>query len=352
MDKIWWEKTDGAHRFLRETAEVLDGGKSVVLCLPKHLPWRQTMREVLLDLLERKFSDRTVDVIDAQEISKSPPKYILNNFCDNKEGFRPYNDEAYAEFLAKSRNISLNSRCIWIQNADETQEEDWFLFIDKYHKYLSGNIGGVFILEAGENFRWQNFSGGEIFSYDEKISDYDFFAFNIFLAAEFGRKNNLMKQYLAELLTQFVAGDVELAAACVERKEDFLRNPREVFLSVTEEKNLAPKSDEDIDGAIWLTQLKLIFPLTEIFRRRLIKKYYSAISQALPCNSDNDEKIEQPEQAELGTLVHLVKTEKLWFDKPDWDELQNYRGVRNKLAHLKILPFEELQTLFEENSRR
>lgn len=348
MDKIWWLKTDGAFRFLAEATKNLSGGRSVVFCLPKRVPWRDTMREVLRDLLNRKFSGvREIETLNAQKISKSPAKYVMNNFCPNKEGFRPYGNEAYAEFLAQSPDTLLNERCLWIRNADSAQIEEWFAFIADYHKFLSGRSGGVFILEATDDFAKQiPPQGVKIFDYANRITQYDCFAFNILTAAEFCKENHLTKQYLAELVTRLAGSDVELGSACLRRSSEFLRTPRDVFKSISPQT-----SDEDIDFAIWLTQLQLIFPLVETFRRQLIKKYYTAISAALPCDSGFYEKIEQPEQAELGTLRFLISSRRLWFDKPDWEELLSYREVRNKLAHLEILPFDELQRLFEKNSR-
>lgn len=352
MDKIWWKKTDGASRFLSEAANVLNRGRSVVFSLPEHVPWLDTMRNVLLDLLNAKFSGvREIEILDAKKIAKAPQKFVMNNFCPNKTGFRPYGDKAYAEFLAESPNNLLIERCLWIQNADAIQAAEWFDFIADYHRFLNGRSGGVFILETINEFSEQTRAGVEIFSYADRITEYDCFAFNILTAAEFCRANNLTKQYLAELVTRLVGGNVELGAACLSRSVEFLREPRTVFKNILADENIPPQSDEDIDLAIWLTQLKLVFPFVETFRRRLIKKYYSTIAEVLPCNSGYYE-IEQPEQAELGTLRYLINARRLWFDKPDWDELLSYREVRNKLAHLEILPFDELQLIFAKNSGR
>lgn len=353
MDKIWWEKTDGARKFLAETIQILLGGRSVILCLPKNLPWRDTMHEVLRRLLREKFTGTTREV-KSVDVGDNPRKYVMKNFCENKSGFRPYGDEAYAEFLAEAAgtDISLNTTCLWIQNS-ESETDDWFDFIEEYHKFLDDRRGGVFLLETSDNFNVRSSKGIEILSYDRKISDYDNFAFHILIASEFCRENDLTKQYLAELVTQLVGNNVELGAACVKHGNEFLKNPRKVFTEILNAENFSStKTEEETDFAIWLTQLKLTFPLIEIFRRNLIKNYHAAISSALPCNSGYGERIEMSEQAELGTLVHLVNLKQLWFNKSDWDELTNYLSVRNRLAHLKTLPFDELQRIFDKNSSK
>lgn len=355
MDKIWWEKTEGARKFLSTTTEILAGGRSVVLRLPEHLPWRETMRAVLKQMLWENLSGDICEVI-APDIDETPQKYVMDNFCENKAGFRPYGDEPYAKFLAESNDISLNTACLWIQDADEIQADAWFKFIAGYHSFLGDKRGGVFLLETADNFSGHGDRGVEVLSYDRELSEYDSFAFNILLTSEFCRGNNLMKQYLAELVTCLVGSDVELGAACVRRGDDFLKSPRRVFDDILNEENFSSnKTEEDIDFAVWLTQLKLIFPLVETFRRKLIKNYHAAISDALPCDygyGDKKERIETPEQAELGALMHLVNEKRLRFSKFDWDELISYRYVRNSLAHLKTLSFDEVQRLFDQNARR
>lgn len=340
--KIWWEDLNGPRRFLLNTAEKLSGGKSVVLSLPVRVPWFGTMRDVLEKLLSK--GTQSINIIDAENISDEPQEYILKEFCANKEGFRPYSKKAYAKFLAESKGIALNDSCIWIRNAEPAQVERWLTFIADYQKFLNGKRGGVFLLEA-ENFIGKA-AGVEILSYADEISDYDSFAFNIFAAADFGNENHLMKQYLAELVSALTEGDVEFGAECIDRSEIFLKNPGEVFDDILwEGKFTSGKSTDDIEQAIWMTQLKLIFPLVETFRRNFIKQYEEQVKNTPPFYS-------VPEEVEIGQLYGQFNQRRWLINDNDVDDLEMYREVRNKLAHLGTLPFDDLQKIFEKNSRR
>lgn len=340
--KIWWEDLNGPRRFLVEAAEKLSGGRSVVLCIPERVPWPKTMRDVLEKLLRR--GTQTINVIDAENISDEPQKYVLKNFCANKDGFRPYNPKAYAKFLAESTGIELNDSCLWIRKASPAQVEKWFAFIADYQDFLGKKRGGVFLLEAADN--WSVRSDVEILSYTKKVSDYDSFAFNIFVAADFANENHLMKQYLAELVSALTEGDVEFGAACIDKSDEFLKNPDEVFEDLLwEGKFISGKSTDDIEQAIWMTQLKLIFPLVETFRRNFIRRYEEQIRNTPPY-------ISTPEEVEVGQLYGLFNQRRRLLSDSDADDLEFYREVRNKLAHLRVLPFDELQKLFEKNSRR
>ena len=340
--KIWWEDLNGPRRFLVEAAEILSGGRSVVFCLPERVPWLKIMRDVLEKLLRR--GTQTINVIDAENISDEPQEFILKNFCANKDGFRPYSKKAYAKFLAESTGIALNDSCLWIRKASPAQVEQWFAFIADYQNFLAGKRGGVFLLEAGDD--WSVKSDVAILSYTKAVSAYDSFAFNIFAAADFANENHLMKQYLAELVSALTEGDVEFGAACIDKSSDFLKNPDEVFEDLLwEGKFTSGKSTDDIEQAIWMTQLKLIFPLVETFRRNFVRRYEEQIKNTPPF-------ISTPEEVEIGQLYGLFNQRRWLIDESDADDLEFYREVRNKLAHLRVLPFDELQKIFEKNSRR
>lgn len=339
--KIWWEDLNGPRRFIVEAAEKLSGGKSVVLYLPERVPWSETMRDVLEKLLCK--GTQSIKIVDAENISSEPQEYVLKEFCAKKDGFRPYSKKAYAKFLAESTGIELNDSCIWIRNAESAQVAEWFSFIADYQKFLKGKRGGVFLLEA-KNFIAGK-TGVEILSYADKISDYDSFAFNIFTAADFGNENHLMKQYLAELVSALTEGDVEFGAACIDKSNHFLRNPAETFESILNKgKFTSKKTPDDIEQAIWMTQLKLIFPLVETFRRNFIKKYEEQIKNTPPY-------YDAPEEVEIGQLYGLFHQRRRFLSELDADNLEMYREVRNKLAHLGTLSFEELKKIFEKNSR-
>lgn len=340
--KIWWEDLNSPRRFLVEAANILSGGKSVVLCLPERVPWLKIMRDVLEKFLRK--GTQTIRVLNAEKISTEPQEYVLKNFCANKRGFRAYNSTAYAKFLAESTGIELNDSCLWIRKASPAQAEQWFTFIAEYQKFLAGRKGGVFILEANDD--WIAKSDVATLSYRKKISDYDSFAFNIFVAADFANENQLMKRYLAELVSALTEGDVEFGAACIAKSDDFLKNPDEVFEDLLwEGKFTSGKSTEDIEQAIWMTQIKLIFPLVETFRRNFVHRYESEIKN-FPAHHV------PPEEVEIGALYTQFNTRRWLISEADANDLEFYREVRNKLAHLRVLPFDELQKIFEKNLRR
>ena len=336
---IWWRQITSARKFLDKTANTLAGGKSVVICLSEVTPWLDDMRLILKEFLNKRFGGiKAVHEIDAAQVGEEPATFVFENFCgDNvKSEFIPFSDKAHVKFLAERNDINLNNACLWIRDASETQAENWFSFIADYNNFLRGKSKGIFLLEAGANFDLTGKANIEVFHCQQEISDYDCFAFNILIAAEFGKGDKFIKRYLAELVSNATGFDVEKGAECIKCGVDFLKNPR---------RFLKNKSHEEIDRAIWKTQLKLIFPLLELFRRDFIKKYEPMIKFLLPVESNSGKKVYTPDEAELGDLYFILGGQNL--PQNDWEELKIYRDARNKLAHLSILSLEEVQMLFK-----
>lgn len=340
ISEIWWRQITGARKFLDKTAKALAGGKSAVICLSEKTAWLDDMRRILREFLNKKFGGiKAVHEICAADVKIEPTMFVFENFCsDNvKFEFIPFGEKARVKFLAERDDIPLNNTCLWIRDASREQAANWFSFIADYHNFLRGRSKGLFLLETNANFGLTDKADIEIFSCEDEISDYDCFAFNIFIAAEFGKGDKFTKRYLAELVSNTTGLDVESGAECIKCGSDFLKNPR---------RFLKNKSAEEIERAIWTTQLKLIFPLIEIFRRDFIKKHEPLIKTLLPFELNSGKKIFTPDETELGDLYSIMSIEKK-LRTEDWEELKIYRDARNKLAHLSTLTLEEVQMIFK-----
>mgnify|MGYP007101892484 CR=1 FL=1 len=335
--EIWWRQITGARNFLNKVANALANGKSAVICLSEATPWLDDMREILREFLNKKFGGiKAVYEVNAASMELAPAIFVFENFCseDIKSEFIPFGENAHVKFLAERDDITLNNACLWIRDATE-QADSWYHFIADYHKALRGRRKGIFLLEANSDFSLTGKADIEIFSCAQEISDYDCYAFNIFIAAEFGKGDKFIKRYLAELVSNTTGLDVEKGAECIKCGGDFLKNPS---------KFLENKSREEIDRTIWTTQLKLLFPLLEIFRRDFVKKYEPLIEKLLPFEMSSGKKIDSPDEAELGDLYSILGGQNL--PQNDWEDLKIYRDARNKLAHLSTLTLEEVQQIF------
>ena len=338
ISDIWWRQITGARKFLDKTARALASGKSAVICLTETTPWLDDMRMILREFLNKKFGGtKAIHEVDAAAV-KEPEVFVFENFCSDsvKFEFIPFGAKARVKFLAERNDIALNNTCIWIRDATKAQAEQWLSFVGDYNNFLRGRSKGIFLVETDANLGLSGKADIEIFSFANEVSDYDCFAFNILIAAEFGKGDKFTKRYLAELVSNATELDVESGAECIKCGSDFLKDPQ---------KFLENKSREEIERAVWTTQLKLIFPLLEIFRSDFVKKYERQIEKLLPFEMTSGKKIDAPDDAELGDLYSILGGQNL--PQNDWEELKTYRDARNKLAHLTPLTLEEIQMIFK-----
>ena len=52
MDRLWWNHITKAHKFLEDIISSALDGKSMILCLPENVPWRDTLLELVEDRLK------------------------------------------------------------------------------------------------------------------------------------------------------------------------------------------------------------------------------------------------------------------------------------------------------------
>lgn len=105
------------------------------------------------------------------------------------------------------------------------------------------------------------------------------------------------------------------------------------------------KTKNDVNHAIWLAQVRTIFPVLEEYREGFVRKYRSVIERQLPITSSNGERYDDPRDVELGTLKYMADNRLISLQQKDFEYLNIYRNARNKLSHLTPLTLEEIKQL-------
>ena len=109
------------------------------------------------------------------------------------------------------------------------------------------------------------------------------------LAASELRENAAFKQYLAEAVTLMIPDDVELSSMCISKGREFLNAPIATLNKIIDENFRSDGTDfvltatqKQLNERLWEAQIKVIFPLVEKQRSRLITKYKKDIEALLP----------------------------------------------------------------------
>lgn len=145
-------------------------------------------------------------------------------------------------------------------------------------------------------------------------------------------------------------------AEIVKNYDAFIRNPYESFLELVNEFERSDRlisasiiEEDTVNHAIWKSQIKIVYPFIETYRRRFVEKHQNTIKLGLPIDSSDGGQIFEPEEVELGGLVYLTGIKALILPDGEYHELISFRDARNTLSHLGILSFDEIKTLFTNN---
>lgn len=355
MDKVWWKQITNARRFIEEVAKTVLEGNSLILTLPSHVPWYETMYDQITERLSEENSNNKLDCCESPK--EDVGYFLLERYCKKEKRAMYRSGISYAEFLAKSEDIVLNDRYVWVRHIPKNLYEEWVSFLVEYKKnMIASKSPAVFILETQDaDFQRKARKGIKKISFDQTINAYDKFTFCTLSSSETGCREYL-RPYLAELVSNVCSDDVELCAACMREWKKFLQNPEQTIRSIEKEDFRSDgtvfeneDSREKIERKIWESQLKFIFPLVERYRSYFIHMHSRQLLQSLPIKDTFGELIDEPQGVEIGMLVYLVGNGKITVSSEEYAKLSRFKDARNKLAHLGILDLQMVEELLSFN---
>ena len=157
-------------------------------------------------------------------------------------------------------------------------------------------------------------------------------------------------------MTSIAGNDIELMSAIVNNYDDFIRSPYESLLELVNKFEYSDGSistlrieKNSVNHAIWKSQIKIVYPLIEEYRKSFVEKHRSNIKLGLPIDASDGGQVFEPEEVELGGLVYLTGIKSLILPDREYHELISFKDARNTLSHLGILSFDEIKALFTNN---
>lgn len=346
FEKYWWQDTPNASRLCKEIVQALFCGRQVIFHHPQHLPWQNTFCKNIEKLILEQESERTLKIVAAESIPDTLAglgDYLLKNFCKPDLRTRFRSAMGYADFLANHTNgNTLSTTYLLIENASAKQVETWIPFLEEYHEKLGQNNGCTFLLTTSADTNLHA-KGIECIDYEEEITDYDCLIFYLILAGECKDCPPALRQYLGELTGTIAKKDVELGAACVKQGNSFLKNPLEILQYLSNDGRCSfPEEETTIRSAIWMTQVKMLFPIIENFRQRFLERYQERIQKQLPHNNSFGEPVTDYHDVELGLIWHFFYDHDLQVSDKDYNDFRIYRDARNNLAHIEPLNLKDV----------
>lgn len=120
---------------------------------------------------------------------------------------------------------------------------------------------------------------------------------------------------------------------------------------------IALRADKgEIDRRVWKAQVEILFPILEARRLAVIARVRDQLTAVLESSdiSQFGERVSEPEDVELGTLVYLMAQtnddgERLLYipDRELRNEIHLLRVCRNIIAHHKVCEWSQVKWLLE-----
>lgn len=185
----------------------------------------------------------------------------------------------------------------------------------------------------------------ETVRYTDYVSEYDCLMLCMtVLSSE--KCTPVQKRYVSEAASSIARGNIRFAGALASAGYQLALSPYETVSDALRECDVKITSlHERVKVGIWETQIKLVFPKLEDFRREIIIKYKTKLQEYLPITSSSGERVDKATDLELGQLYFICGKSSI-LEKTEFEMLKKMREARNKLAHQDILTIEQLKELY------
>lgn len=340
--ELWWKQLspsvalfDGVERRLREET-------SFIVQLPEKLPWRACFDR----LLQQRFAALRADRIFTMKTPQphcEPGEYVLQNFCPPAFRDDYWPGQTYGAYFASSEQLPLHESFIWLRGiADKRDLDSWRKFVRDYETCCKSlPQRAVFVLEYTGEIPGAALADAICY----RIRGYDCQVFCLERSSALPYPAHVQR-YLAEAAAQIGDGDAEICDALLERHADLLTDPigaaQETFQAAGRQA-----SAEDISRALWEAQLTVAFPAVERWRMQFIRQHEEQLKRHLPIQNANDEIIREPNELEIGNLYFIVRSSNDRWDSAQTARIALCRQVRNQLAHNHLVPFEQIELLWD-----
>lgn len=278
---FWWENITGPHMLVREMANCLADGKSVILRLDRDLAWQ----EQICDFVRHQ--------LNAAEFRNLPwsgtvardgviPR-LLQDIRQREAASCPGDYAAQRDYLRKERILA--NVVIWIVPDSDADLDTLIRFISGYRgKRLDQD--GAFVLELTGSTPLPHLSDCvRELCYDKFIRPSDVLLFSSILAEGEPKIPDYLKTYAAHVVAGLSQGNVELIPQMLQSIDLEREDPGAAVARLWRE-GLIPCPDllpdaEELNQQVWRAQLQTAFAGIETERLRIAEDHAEQIEQAI-----------------------------------------------------------------------
>lgn len=375
-DKVWWNNIAGPVSLRDAIVDTIVSRKNVVLQILENTPWRTQLRYSVEE--EAKTNDYEfvfIDYSDDVSVGESLLKHVIKRYAPTqvsgmfREGImKPY-------LFIRDEKI-IHNKVVWVKGVPEGAIDDLLSEIALYASATQNSKdSGVFVIEIRHPIqRTRGIRNTEILKYERYISTYDTLLFAYLISAQTSLTNRYLKEYQAHLSSELFGYDSELCFEFLQIFQVENENPLDVLKNLCERYRdtqrgtyeerisiqhpfylLRENKESNLLRRIWISQVQVFFPYIEQRRIGLIEVNQDSIQSCLPRQDVFGNMVCDPQDVELGLLVHMTcgklndDEKRFVTDSETRSMIKLLHSIRNKLAHLDICDTSEILKLFQIN---
>ena len=343
----WWYRTVSAVRYLDSVMDSISAGRSAAMIFPEKIPWEQDFVGAIRDRLRMYLDTRWLEVQSAAGVD-SPGKFLMRSYLskEDQELYWPPRHGSEAHFLGMSEHSPLHRRFLLLTDISAGKAPLWGAAVREYQEGFRAKFGEnadccIFILIIKCGFM-QSAPELDVCRYSDYITDYDSLMFSMMRCSALQLSSGC-RQYIAELASSLGDQQIELAGELAGYGEDLAKHPWRCAQEVFDRRGELYTEDR-IRNAIWLAQIKVVYPKLEEERRGFITKYQKKLAAYMPLPNSLGEIITKPADLEIGQLFFIVNKHK-FAGSDDFHRISSLRDVRNQLAHSSPMSYDMLTAL-------
>jgi len=330
---IWWERLGASLKLKSEIRDAMRAGESLTVHLPAGLPWSECLYDFIKDNAASLDANRGIKLIEDDTASEAGDTMLLK-LCGQDVAVSYWPGSDYGEFLCANPGYAVHTYMVWVKNIETPERlRDWQKLVSSYeaaaeNKDLENRA--QFLLE----YRAPSLPKG-VKSIVYSITQADM---KVFCYSMTQSKNQAVAVYAAELASRACGGDPLVCERLLSNEAELTEFPMD-FIGRDDEKR--------VHSAVWEAQITLCFPRLERARLELVEKYGAELRKLLPVKNGFGDIVRSIEELEFADIVHLISENNFRLPKTEYDNLCEYRRMRNELAHNKLLSLQDVMRLLK-----
>ncbi len=379
-EEFWWNNITGAHIVVEKVVNALLEDKMVILKIPSDLPWRYSMRISINTAFKERTDSRgvvieSIDVVDDNQEDLEPGRFLLQRYASSaiSKGYRERSKVSIQEYIAQ-KNV-IKNRILWIKGLGGETANKWIKFCKGFTPKTASE--GLFVLEVRGKVNSLESKFIEYIDFSECVNNYDVQLLNSFILdedEEIAYGSDKWKKYISTTVATVCDVDAEVSERLLHEVDFRKESAIDGIARIAEMKEFVRRGEESgsnhvlwlyrnnehskLEHRIWVAQVQILFPIIEMERIELIKKYRNEINQALMDNhiTQYGKQVTDSMEVELGTLCYMMsyKQERepnyymLYIpDEADRNRIRFLHECRNAIAHISICNPEQVRKLLD-----